>query len=186
MGVDVRLAESGKEALAWVADEVPDIVFMDIQMPDMSGEKVMQALFEIYGQDAMPIVAVSASVLAHQRQFYLDAGFVDFIDKPVQLSRIYNCLSALLGVTFVLAESGVSESREMTATHLRDVTLAETLWVNLKEAATNHSITDLRQQIAHLETLGDVERYVAAQLKPLAQQFDMAGVLKLLETIRHA
>jgi len=186
VGVGVRLAENGKEALTLVETEVPDIVFMDIQMPDMSGEKVMQALFDVYGQDAMKIVAVSASVLAHQRQFYLDAGFVDFIDKPVQLSRIYTCLSEQLGVTFVAEETDAGEPSGIATMGLNGVTLSETVWAGLKKAAEDHSITELRQQIAHLETLGDVERQVAAQLKPLARQFDMAGVLKLLEAIRRS
>lgn len=183
VGVKVRLAESGEKALALVEEEVPDIVFMDIQMPNMSGEKVMQQIFDIYGRDAMKMVAVSASVLSHQRQFYLDAGFEDFIDKPVQLDRIYGCLSVLLGVTFVSEDEVVEGGGEEI--NLSDVMIDEEIWAGLKNAADNHSITDLRQQIMALENEGDAERQVAAQLQVLAQQFDMAGILKVLNEVNH-
>ncbi|MBT3603726.1 MAG: response regulator [Candidatus Latescibacteria bacterium] len=183
VGVTVLLAESGEKALALVEAEVPDIVFMDIQMPNMSGEKVMQKLFDIYGRDAMKMVAVSASVLSHQRQFYLDAGFEDFIDKPVHLDRIYGCLSELLGVTFDSEDDGTVDAG--VEIDLNDVVIDEAVWVGLKEAADNHSITDLRQRITALESMGDAERHIAVQLQALAQQFDMAGILKILDEVGH-
>jgi len=180
VGVDVHLAPNGTEALARAKTLSPDIVFTDIYMPDMSGDQVMQMLFETYGREKLKVVAVSASVLAHQKQAYLDAGFDDFIDKPIQLQRVYDCIASLLAVTFVKTE--VEEASE--AVNLDRVVIDKKIWDALSQAATDHSITVLRQQLDALEQLGVGERQVAHTLRELAQQFDMQGVLEVLKKIK--
>lgn len=183
VGVQVRLAENGAKALEKVAQAMPDIVFTDIHMPDMTGDVLMTSLFDTYGQDTLKVVAVSASVLSHQKEGYLDAGFDDFIDKPVQLARVYSCLENVLGVSFVTEEKA-TESTDLSV-DVHDVVIDEAVWQNLMQAAHDHSITDLRKQLDVLEQSGEAERQMAEQLRVLAQNFDMAGVMKVLETIRH-
>ena len=112
IGVDVQVAESGAQALERVAETVPDIVFMDIMMPGMSGIEAMEQLRTTYGQDRFVIVAVSASVMVHQRRSYLESGFDLVIVKPIQMNRIYAVLADFLDVTFVYA--GEADDEEVT------------------------------------------------------------------------
>jgi CheY-like chemotaxis protein len=134
-----------------------------------SGDKIMQQMFEKYGREQLKIVAVSASVLSHQHKSYLDAGFDDFIDKPVLLDRVYGCLTDLLGVTFVYGDAKAENEDVVMKEDLGEVVIDRVIWVALKEAAENHSITELRQHLAALEEMGDAERQMAQQ------RFDMAG-----------
>lgn len=77
----LRFATNGKEALACVAEEVPDVILLDVEMPEMDGYEVCR---QLRGQDhAMPILFVSAHVELSERLLGYDAGGNDFLCKPI-------------------------------------------------------------------------------------------------------
>ncbi|MFP6646455.1 MAG: response regulator [Candidatus Latescibacterota bacterium] len=110
VGVEVVLADNGAEAVEMARSERPDIVFMDIRMPQMDGMEAMKLLLDDPGRDAVKVVAVSASTLEHERQHYLGVGFEEFIGKPVRVGEIYACIADLLGVEFQFAGDDVPDS----------------------------------------------------------------------------
>ena len=57
-------------------------------MPGMDGMEAAQTIWAEWGRQEVAIVAVSASVLAHQRQRYTDVGFDYVLDKPVERDRL--------------------------------------------------------------------------------------------------
>ncbi len=71
VGVDVEVAENGVKALERVTDRMPDIIFMDMLMPELDGPSTLERLQETYGSDVPTVVAVTASVLEHQREHYM-------------------------------------------------------------------------------------------------------------------
>ena len=77
IGVQVRQVDSGAAALEAVEQERPDLVFMDIRMPGMDGAEALWRLRQQSGP-RLPVVAISASVLAHEQQRYLQSGFDGF------------------------------------------------------------------------------------------------------------
>jgi two-component system, sensor histidine kinase len=98
MGHRVRLASNGAEAVALVAERVPDLVFMDVHMPVQDGLQATRNLRA--GPAAMarvPIVALTADAFADTRQRVFDAGMNNFLSKPVQPDDIEALLSALFG-----------------------------------------------------------------------------------------
>ncbi len=107
IGVETSQAESGQQALGMIVDRTPDIVLTDIRIPDMDGQQLMERLHQSY--DSMKIVAVTASVFDRDRQTYLDAGFDDFLDKPVRTELLYACLARQLRVEYDLVEPGESD-----------------------------------------------------------------------------
>ncbi len=113
IGVEIEAVESGELALESVRTRMPDIVFMDIRMPGgMTGVEAMQQLVAEHGAHAMKIVAVTASVFEHQRQSFMEAGFDDFIDKPLRVEQLYACLSLQLGVRYRFAQPTSEETLE--------------------------------------------------------------------------
>ncbi len=78
-----------------------DIVFSDIRMPRLDGLAMMRALRARLRTATMPLVAVSASSLEHQRRDYIDQGFDDFIGKPYPFEAIYDALAQHAHVRFV-------------------------------------------------------------------------------------
>ncbi|MFP4113020.1 MAG: response regulator [Spirochaetales bacterium] len=80
LGHQVILAADGREAVEAVRREHPDMVFMDVQMPEMNGYEAARELRK--GGYAKPIVAVTANAVKGERDKCMDAGMDDFLTKP--------------------------------------------------------------------------------------------------------
>jgi len=80
----VDTAENGPESLEMVKKKDYDIVFMDIQMPEMDGVEATNEIRKILGEDRhLPVVALTANALEGDREKYLEAGLDDYISKPI-------------------------------------------------------------------------------------------------------
>lgn len=77
-------AVSGAEAIALAERHLPDVVLMDLGLPDMSGADAARVLREASPTAAIPIVAVSASRIADE-EWLLAAGFAGYIEKPIDV-----------------------------------------------------------------------------------------------------
>ncbi|MFL6682768.1 MAG: response regulator, partial [Burkholderiaceae bacterium] len=97
-GCTVMQAFDGQEGLARCRSERFDIVFSDIRMPHMDGVEMIERLRADPFTRALPVVAVSASSLEHERRFYIEAGFQDFIGKPYPFQAVYRALVDHAGV----------------------------------------------------------------------------------------
>ena len=181
IGVEVHLAVDGAEAVEIGRRERPDIVFMDIRMPEMDGMEAMRCLLEDPGREAVKVVAVSASTLEHERQHYLESGFEEFIGKPVRMDQIYRCLADQLGVEYEYAEEAAETEKQPL--ELAEVTLPAELHDRLYAAAEVASVTRLRQALGEVEPLGDMESRLAGHLRELAEDLDLKGVLEALEAV---
>jgi two-component system cell cycle response regulator DivK len=83
--VDAGTAEDG---LVIAREKNPDLVLMDIQLPGMSGIDALKALRADPATAAIPVVAITASVMQTDRQQIVRAGFDGFIEKPVNLKNL--------------------------------------------------------------------------------------------------
>jgi CheY-like chemotaxis protein len=75
--------ESGAEALTAVRQQRPDLMLLDISLPGMDGTQVLQALRADDGLSGLPVIALTAHAMAGDREKYLEAGFDDYISKPI-------------------------------------------------------------------------------------------------------
>jgi two-component system cell cycle response regulator DivK len=82
-GFHVVHAGNGREALEQAGAEQPDLILMDIQMPEMDGYEAAQAIRESVGLAEIPIVAVTSYAKAGDRERALKLGFVGYIEKPI-------------------------------------------------------------------------------------------------------
>lgn len=98
-GVELVQVEDGVEAVARAADGGFDLILMDIQMPRMGGVEAALAIREHEartGGTRIPIVALTANVMAHQVDEYRRAGMDGWVAKPVQAEKLYDALAAAL------------------------------------------------------------------------------------------
>ena len=109
IGCEVIIATDGTEGLKQAISLAPDIIFTDIRMPNLSGTDMLKELRKTINKDDLPVVAVSASSLEHERTFYLGEGFHEFIGKPYQFHDIYAALKKFTKVKFV-AEDNITEN----------------------------------------------------------------------------
>jgi CheY-like chemotaxis protein len=84
-GFTVLETETGEEALALARARLPALVLMDIQLPGIDGIETLRRLRADPATAAIPIVAVTASAMMHDRQKILAAGFDGYQAKPISL-----------------------------------------------------------------------------------------------------
>lgn len=74
--------ETGAEALVGICGNPPDLVLLDISLPEMDGTEVLARLRQ-EGLDRLPVIALTAHAMTGDRERYLSAGFDDYVTKPI-------------------------------------------------------------------------------------------------------
>jgi two-component system, cell cycle response regulator DivK len=95
-GFVVATSPHGRTAVETVHREAPDVILMDIQMPDMDGYEVAAALKRDPVAARVPIVGVSSFAMPGDRDKALRAGFAGYIEKPVDPERFAESVMAFL------------------------------------------------------------------------------------------
>jgi two-component system cell cycle response regulator DivK len=76
--------------------EQPELILMDIQLPDISGVEALARIRQVPALDAVPVLAVSASVMPDEQQRIVASGFDAFIAKPISLKPFLVAVGAAL------------------------------------------------------------------------------------------
>jgi two-component system, cell cycle response regulator DivK len=87
-GFELIEASNALDALAIAAEQHPDLILLDIQLPDLDGESVLRRLRSQPGTAAIPVVALTAFAMRDDRQRFLDAGFNGYLEKPVDVRTL--------------------------------------------------------------------------------------------------
>jgi two-component system cell cycle response regulator DivK len=95
-GFDVAAFANGESALEDARATKPQAALLDIQLPGISGFDILAALRAGAAGDHLPVLAVTASVMDHDRRKILDAGFDAYVAKPVNIRGLLDTLNALL------------------------------------------------------------------------------------------
>ncbi len=103
-GYDVRTAATGRKALSEAAAVHPDIVVLDLGLPDLDGVDVITA---IRGWSAVPIIVLSGRTSGGEKVAALDAGADDYVTKPFGVEELLARMRAVTRRTAV-AEDGSS------------------------------------------------------------------------------
>ena len=95
-GFEVSIARTGSEGVEMGRAELPDLVIMDLVLPEMDGFQAAQQLRAADETSHIPIIALSASVLPEHRHRAIDAGCDDFQTKPVDFPHLLAKIEELL------------------------------------------------------------------------------------------
>lgn len=86
----VLTAISGKDCLRVLRESDVDMIFLDYMMPEMNGIDTLENIRKIPGSkySAMPVVALTANVVSGAKEMFLEAGFDDFLAKPIDIDKM--------------------------------------------------------------------------------------------------
>jgi two-component system cell cycle response regulator DivK len=84
-GIETLQAATASEAIAVASEHVPDVVLMDIRLPDMDGTQAVRILKDDGRTAAIPVVALTSSAMKGDRERFLLAGFDGYIEKPIDV-----------------------------------------------------------------------------------------------------
>jgi len=95
-GHTIILIDRGEVAFDGIVKEMPDLIFMDIQLPGMDGYKVTKLLKSDKRTKDIPVIALTAYALKGDREKALAAGCDDYVTKPIDTRKLPNVVQAYL------------------------------------------------------------------------------------------
>ncbi|MDX8408661.1 MAG: response regulator [Mariprofundales bacterium] len=96
-GAKVRSAESGEKCLEMVAEAVPEMILLDIQMPGIDGVETLKQLLKMDAVGGkVPVVALTANAMDGDQQRLLEEGFNGYMAKPINTRSFVGEVAAYL------------------------------------------------------------------------------------------
>ncbi len=180
LGFETCEAASGRACLDSVETQTPDLILLDMVMPEMDGLETARRLRSLPGFGQTPIIAVSASASSSDVAEAMKAEINVFLSKPIDIKSLTAQLAALLKLDWIypLPETGVSPQHRLNealaAPPLEEMNM-------LHRLAQEGSMRDIIRQTTHLERLDPRYRPFAEQLRALAQGYQSKAILDLVE-----
>ncbi len=176
-------ANDGEQGLKIAIAHCPDMILLDLAMPNMDGFDLIVHLQQHPETDAIPIIVSSANVFEENRQRSIQAGATAFVPKPLQRDELLNAIHSVLKVDWVYAPSILPSSPQSQ-------TLSDSEWVVPSQ--------EILQQLYHLAMMGDIQAIqgiieelaqtntqltpFAAELSKFAADFQTAKIRKFLKS----
>ena len=154
----VSTAASGAEALEKIEKESPDLVLLDVVMPEMSGYEVCRKIREKEGTRLLPVVMVTALDPSEERVKGIEAGADDFLEKPIKSQELLARVRSLLRI------KELHDTVEQQKKELADWNLSLEERVN--------------EQLAELDRLARLKRFFSPQLAELIVTGGAEGLLR--------
>lgn len=178
-GYSVATATSGPEALSLIEADAPDLVLLDVMMPEMTGYEVCERLRAAPATALLPIVMVTALDAKEERIKGLEAGADDFLSKPVNQQELLARVRSLLRIKS-LHDQVQAQKTELAQSLMRIESLyAEVQAQKVELAEWNRTLEErVAEGVAELERLSRMKRFFSPQVADLIVSGDARDPLK--------
>ena len=96
-GYDVVIAIDGQQGVDMAASEAPDLILMDMSLPVIDGWEATRRVKANEATRGIPVIALTAHAMAGDREKAIEAGCEDYDTKPVEITRLLEKITNLLG-----------------------------------------------------------------------------------------
>ena len=160
-GFNVITASDGRSALESARDNAPDLILLDLMMPEMDGFEVIEKLKLDAATRTIPVIMLTAKAQTHEKIQGLRSGADDYITKPFQLDELTARIEAVLGRT------------------------RPTKYINPLIGAMGDQFSEagVEQLAFHLKTAAIIQQKLLPQKAPHLPGYDIAGLLRSSMTI---
>ena len=153
--------ESGREALEMLEIRDYDLILMDVMMPDMSGPETLRRIRAEHLADETPVAALTADALAGTKERLLNAGFSEYLTKPVSMKQLGEVLIKYLGDRVrLIRDPSVEKLSEEEASRLKNLLLAMHIHLEDTLELDGGSVDSLRLRADHfLQYGGELDKF---------------------------
>lgn len=99
-GFEIIIATDGAESIRLAKETLPDLILMDMSLPEMDGWEATQRIKSDSATKQIPVVALTAHAMEADRKKALAAGCDDYDTKPIELSRLLSKIQFLLAYLY--------------------------------------------------------------------------------------
>ncbi len=180
-GYRVRPATGGQLALRSVAFRLPDLILLDVTMPDMNGYEVCQALKSEEKRRDIPVIFISALDATKDKVRGFAAGGVDFITKPFQAEEVLARVETHLALRRMQQQLEMQNAQllQASAERIKAQQEREQLHARLLQAQKLESVGQLAAGIAH--EINTPAQFISANVNFLSEAF--AALSQLIGTL---
>jgi len=196
LGVSIREAVDGYQCLEMIEEKRPDLIFMDIMMPDLAGGEVSRRIREDDRFSNLPVIACTALDVARASKISEKARFDDILVKPISQVVLRRTLSRFLGDSVVKENNDASTDRleegasrsttpaEVTSMAQVDVVLAKVeaevipVWESLRRRSQIQPILSVAEKLGKWGEAYQIQELVeyARELEQCAATFNISLV----------
>ncbi|MES9904166.1 MAG: MASE1 domain-containing protein, partial [Sedimenticola sp.] len=181
VGFEVEEVENGEQAVELFKRRPPDLIWMDRRMPVLDGLEATRRIRQLPGGDKVKIVAITASVLRHQRDEIMDSGHDDFVHKPYRSEEIYDCIRRQLNVRFIYDEVDEEVPVEKITPPAPEAVSA--LPVALRESMKSAVVElNIEQIVALADEVEKLDAELAQTIRQAVERLNMSELLAWLES----
>lgn len=179
LGFRIIDARDGREAIGAVEIAEPDVVLMDIIMPDMDGIEAIEKVRSGKKRSGIPIIAVTASAFEEDRRRVMAAGANEFIRKPIDREELLAKIGRAIGIEYRYTEATEKGAPPLPVTGPIDLAkVPEEMLRELRKAAVELAPF---QAAGVVKDIAAVDPAAAAALSVMIERLDFQAIIGLLD-----
>ncbi len=177
IGFDCYEAENGRDAIQKALAVHPQIIFMDLMMPEMTGKEAIKKLNEYEELLTIPVIAVTADVLTESEEDLLRLGFKEVINKPFRIEQIHEVLLRSYSCDYIFEDDTIEDASRVSENDLNAGQIAQHLQI-----LPNNLLRELNEAIV-LQELDVITEIIKSNFPDnLEIQKSFSRVIKAAET----
>jgi CheY-like chemotaxis protein len=182
---ELDTAQNGQDAILRAAKRRPDLVLMDLVMPEMDGLEAVTLLRQNRDLDSVRIIGASATVSDSDLKEAFVAACNDFVTKPIRIDLLLEKIGVQLGIEWEIAsaKTGEANSRKSKGSGEPFVVPTPSEMEGLYELAMMGDMIKISEWATALEAKNGDYRNFAVRLHELARGFKAKAILALVEQI---
>ncbi|WP_035769335.1 response regulator [Butyrivibrio sp. NC2002] len=178
--IQIDTAESGKETLNMVQSQKYDMIFLDHRMPEMDGIETLEAMKKLEGnlnKDTI-CIALTANAVSGAREMYIEAGFADYLAKPINAGKLEQMLADNLPKEKLIFEGDDGfETFKEPLTEKKEMSQNEKKIRSLKGIDVDEAISNAGDVDTLISVIEDFKDNIPAKLKKI-REYEEAGDIK--------
>jgi len=184
IGFETKVAKNGIEGLKITKEYQPDLIMLDLVMPEMDGFEMAKRVRELSFSEKIKIIACSASVYATDRYQSFNAGCDDFIPKPVKEEELYSKIKKHMHLTWLFDDTKKSVQGEqvLEEKHSNGVSIPEKIFLeDVYNKSLKGDIQGLLNDLDKLQIKDKKYHSFVQTIKNFAQEYQMKKIRKFIK-----